>query len=143
MFSDRSFSRVITVRWLFPVALAAIAYVSQAAFAADKVVTDSDKGGVIHLKAGERFEVRLKSNPTTGFMWYVEKESTPVVKLTHQSQADVGDESDDKHFGRPVYQVFKFEARRFGDGVLLLHYVRSWEKPTPEDEQFRIHVYVQ
>jgi len=142
MFLDRSVCRVVSVRWLVPVALAAIACLSQSAFAADKVVTDADKGGVIHLKAGERFEVRLKANPTTGFMWYLEKESTPIVKLTHMSQEDVTDGSEDKHLGRPVYQIFNFEAKRFGDGVLQMHYVRSWEKPTPEDEHFTIHVYV-
>jgi inhibitor of cysteine peptidase len=143
MLLDRLAPRFISVRWLSLLVLAATACVSQAALAADKIITDADKGGVVHLKAGERFEVRLKSNPTTGFMWYLEKESTPIVKLVHQSQADVTDESEDKHLGRPVYQVFSFEARRFGDGVLLMHYVRSWEKPTPEDEQFQIHVYVE
>jgi len=139
---DRLAPRYISVRWLSLLVLAAIACLSHAALAADKVITDGDKGGTIHLKAGERFEVRLKSNPTTGFMWYLEKESTPIVKLVHQSQADVTDDSEDKHLGRPVYQVFSFEAKRFGDGVLLLHYVRSWEKPTPEDEQFQIHVFI-
>jgi len=142
MFSNRIACRFVSIRWLLLVVLAVVTSLSQAAFAADKVITDSDKGGVIHLRASERFELRLKSNPTTGFMWYVEKESTPIVKLVHQSQTDVTDESEDNHLGRPVYQVFNFEARRFGDGVLLLHYVRSWEKPTPEDEQFQIHVFI-
>lgn len=76
-------------------------------------------------------------------MWYVEKESTPLVKLVHQSQVNIEDESENQPFGQPVYQIFTFEARRSGGGVLLLHYVRSWEKPTPDDEQFQIHVVVE
>jgi predicted secreted protein len=140
---DRLAPRFISVRWLSLLLLAAIASLSHPALAADKVITDVDKGGVVHLKAGERFEVRLKSNPTIGFMWYMEKESTPIVRPVRQSHTDVTDESEDKRLGRPVYQVFSFEAKRFGDGVLLLHYVRSWEKPTPEDEPFQIHVFIQ
>jgi predicted secreted protein len=80
-------------------------------------------------------------------MWYVEKESTPLLKLAHQSQTDAPDQSSDQSseqtVGRPVYQVFKFEPRRAGDGILRMHYVRSWEKPTPDDEQFQIHVVIE
>jgi predicted secreted protein len=72
-------------------------------------------------------------------MWYVEKESTPLLKLAHQSQTDVEEPGE----GRPVFQVFRFEPKRGGDGVLRMHYVRSWEKPAPDDEQFDIHVVIE
>jgi inhibitor of cysteine peptidase len=118
---------------------------SQRVAAADKVVTDADKGGIIHLKTGESFELRLKSNPSTGYMWYVEKESTPLLKLVHQSQAEISEsgEPGEPLVGRPVYQVFKFEGKHYGQGVLRLHYVRSWEPATPDDEQFDLHVKVE
>jgi len=29
---------------------------------------------------------------------------------------------------------------RRGRGILLLHYVRSWEKPAPSEKQFAIRV---
>jgi inhibitor of cysteine peptidase len=143
--------RMDSVRWIALLALITIACSAQAALAADKVVTDANKGGTIHLKVGETLEARLKANPSTGFMWYIEKESTPLLKLVHQTQADLpdlssgqpSDQSTPQEAGRPVYQVFKFEAKRPGDGVLLLHYVRSWEKPTPEDEHFDLHVVIE
>jgi predicted secreted protein len=72
-------------------------------------------------------------------MWYVEKESTPLVKLIHQSQTD----ATEPGAGRPVFQVFRFQAKRFGDGVLLMHYVRSWEKPTPDDEKFNLRALIE
>ncbi len=145
MHSDRSVCRVDSVRWFFLLALLAIACLSQAAFAADKVITDADKGGEVRIKFGDRLELRLQSNPSTGYMWYVEKESTPLIKLHHQSQTEVPATAEEQPgmVGRPVFQVFTFETRRRGDGVLLMHYVRSWEKPTPDDEQFKIRVIIE
>ena len=139
MLTARSIRPAVSILSIFLLALAAIACCPQTAFAATKVITDADKGGTVHLRLGDTLELRLKSNPTTGFMWYVEKESTPLLKLAHQSQTDITEPGE----GRPVYQVFRFEPRRGGDGVLRLHYVRSWEKPTPDDEQFDIRVVIE
>ena len=139
MQTARSIRPTVSVLSIFLLAFAAIVCLPQTAFAATKVITDADKGGVVHLRLGDTLELRLKSNPSTGFMWYVEKESTPLLKLVHQSQTDVTEPGE----GRPVFQVFRFEPRRGGDGVLRLHYVRSWEKPAPDDEQFDIHVVIE
>ena len=136
---DRSLRRLGSVRWLFLCMLLAIAFLPQIASAATKVVTDADKGGTIHLKTGELFELRLRSNPTTGYAWYIQPKSTSLLKLVGQSET----EATDPGAGRPIFQIFKFEAKRPDDGVLLLHYVRSWEKPTPDDEQFDLHVSIE
>jgi inhibitor of cysteine peptidase len=142
MLSDRSVRRLYSLRWLLLLVLVAIACSAQTAFAATKVITDADKGGVVHIKLLDRLEVRLSANPSTGFMWFIEKESTPLLKLVHQSQTEA-EQSTKPAVGRPIFQVFQFEPRRAGDGVLRLHYVRSWEKPTPDDEQFEIRVVVE
>jgi predicted secreted protein len=109
---------------------------SQAAFAAPKVITDADKGGSVQLKTGDILEVQLGSNPTTGYMWYVQPKSTNLLKLIGQSQT----QATEPGVGRPIFQIFKFQAKGPGDGILLLHYVRSWEKPAPDEEQFDLHV---
>lgn len=143
MLQDRSNCWVHFVRWFLLLALVAIACHPQAVFAENKVITDADKGGEVHLKAGDTLELRLKSNPATGFMWYIRKESTPLLKLAHQSTTGPADKSNDQSVGRPVSQIFTFEPRRAGDGVLILHYVRSWEAPAPDEERFQIHVFVE
>ena len=134
--SDRSFG---SLGWFFLCVLLAFLCRSGTASAATKVVTDSNKGGQVRLKLGDTLELRLPSNPSTGYMWYVEKGSTPLVKLVHQSQT----EATEPGVGRPVFQVFKFEPKRGGVGVLQLHYVRSWEPPTPEDERFDLRVTIE
>jgi inhibitor of cysteine peptidase len=135
--------RFAFVRWPFLVALLAIACIPQTVSAENKVVTDADKGGEVHLKVGDTLEVRLKANPTTGFMWFIHKESTPLLKLVHQTMTEPTDQSAGQNVGRPVFQVYNFEPRRAGDGVLKLHYVRSWEAPKPAEEQFTIHVFIE
>jgi inhibitor of cysteine peptidase len=122
---------------LLPVILALASH-AQAAFPA-KVMKDADKGAMVRLKAGSVVQIRLKSNPSTGFRWYVHAQSTPLMKLVGQSQTA----PTKPGVGRPIFQIFKFQAVRPGDGVLLLHYVRSWEKPAPDEQRFDLHVLVE
>jgi len=122
--------------WLIPITLLLLVLCTPSAFAATKVVTDADKGGTVEIKMGDTLEVRLNSNPTTGFAWYLQPQSTKLLKLSGQSQTD----ATQPGVGRPIVQIFKFEPRGKGTGVLLLHYVRSWEKPTADDQQFDLHV---
>jgi predicted secreted protein len=143
MLSVRLDRQLDFVRWIFLLALVVIAWLPQTALAATTIITIADRGGAVHLKAGDQLILRLKSNPTTGYMWYVHPHSTPLLKLLRQSQIRAVGPSTRQRLGRPGLQVFTFEARRSGDGILLLHYVRSWEKPSPNEEQFQIHVFIQ
>jgi predicted secreted protein len=122
--------------WLIPITMLLFVLCTPSAFAATKVVTDADKGGTVEIKMGDVLEVRLSSNPSTGYMWYVLKQSTALLKLTSQSQT----EATQPGVGRPIEQIFEFAPKATGTGVLLLHYVRSWEKPSASDEQFDLHV---
>jgi inhibitor of cysteine peptidase len=128
-----------SLRWFFVCVLLAIVFRPETAFAATTVVTDADKGGDIHMKAGDALEVRLPSNPSTGYMWYVHPKSSALFRLSGQSQTGAAEPG----VGRPIVQVFTFQPRRCGDGILLLRYVRSWEKPALGEEQFNLHVVVE
>ena len=109
------------------------------AFGATKTVTDADKGSTVQLKTGDVLEVRLNSNPTTGYEWYVHPQSTKLLKPNSQSQT----QATQPGLGRPIVQVFNFQAATKGTGVLLLHYVRSWEPPDPNEERFDLHVTIE
>ncbi|MDR3776675.1 MAG: protease inhibitor I42 family protein [Terracidiphilus sp.] len=124
--------------WLVLFVLLGIVCSSPKGLAATRVVTDADKGGSAPLKAGDVLELRLKSNPSTGYMWSVLPESTPLLKLVDTSQTA----PTKPGVGRPIFQIFRFQAEHSGEGILLLHYVRSWEKPAADEQQFEIHVVV-
>ena len=54
------------VRLYFLFILLAAAFSSQSAFAANKVITDADKGGTVHLKTGDTLELRTELKRTRG-----------------------------------------------------------------------------
>lgn len=117
-------------------ALLALSCFLQPACAANRVVGDADKGALVQLKLGDTLEVRLQSNPTTGYQWYVHPRSTPLLKLIGQSQT----QAQQPGVGRPGVQIFRFQAVAAGQGVLLLRYVRAWQKALPKEEQFDLQV---
>lgn len=125
--------------WLLLAALFLLAICPAVASAATKVVTDADKGGTVTIKMGDVLEVRLSSNPSTGYAWYLHKQSTALLKLTGQSQT----QATQPGMGRPVVQIFDFAPTGKGTGVLLLHYVRSWEPPDPNEEQYSLHLTIE
>jgi predicted secreted protein len=102
-------------------------------------VTDADNGKTVQIKMGDVLEVRLSSNPTTGFEWYLQKQSTALLKLTGQSWT----QPPPGLVGAPIVQILDFAPTGKGTGVLMLHYVRSWEPPDPNEEQFNLHVTIE
>lgn len=134
----RAVRRFDALLFLFSLAVLAFAFHPQVSFAATRVVTDEDKGSDVQIKVGDTLEVRLASNPSTGYMWYLHPKSTALLKLTGQSQTDAAEPG----VGRPIVQVFTLQSKRAGDGILLLRYARAWEKPALGEEQFTLHVVI-
>jgi inhibitor of cysteine peptidase len=125
-------------QWLL-VAFLLLACGSIVAFAATKVVTDKNNLGTVLIKTGDVLEVQLASNPTTGYEWSVMPQSTTLLKLTGTSET----KPTQSGVGRPITQIFKFQPTGKGHGLLLLHYVRSWEKTSPDEQQFKLNVVIE
>ena len=124
---------------IFLVILFTIACHAGTAHAATKVITDEDKGNDIQLKAGDLLEVRLKANPSTGTRWYVHPKSTTLLKLSAETESPGTDPAAD----RPMVQVFTFEVKRKGDGILLMRYAPANQKPMLGEEERTFHVVVE
>jgi len=139
MRSDRKWRWADSARGLALLAFVAVVLAPPACLAATRMISGADNGGEVHLKTGATLELRLKSNPSTGYMWQVEPGSTPLLKLVRQSQTKAAELG----VGRPIVQVFLFKAVHSGEGLLQLHYVRSWEKQAPDEERFEIHVFIE
>lgn len=132
---------LLLLRWrrsfLALAALLVFAFQPESTLAATRVITDADKGGSVQIKLADILEVRLKCNPTTGYMWYVHPKSTQLLKLVGQPQT----QAREPGVGRPILQVFRFQPVAHGDGILLLHYIRAWEpQVTSNEEQFAVRV---
>lgn len=118
--------------------VAAVLIAVRPAQAAKKVFTEADQGVTVQLKPGGKVEVRLYSNPTTGFRWFVAQEPAAPVELLKQWNS----KSESGLMGAPSYQNFLFRAVGRGKGVLRLHYVRSWEPVNSNERRFELQIVV-
>jgi inhibitor of cysteine peptidase len=89
------------------------------------VLTDAETGSEIEVDSGEQFEVRLDSNPSTGYSWQISEMTTPELVVL-ESQTHVAADTD--LVGAAGTDVFVFTAVG-GAGVLRLEYIRSFDDP--------------
>ncbi|MCA0933631.1 protease inhibitor I42 family protein [Lutimonas saemankumensis] len=83
------------------------------------------------VKQGETFEIKLKSNRTTGYSWFLERglknsilDSVSVQYVIPENAAT----------GAGGTEIWSFRARSKGEARLLFIYKRAWEK---EGDQMR------
>lgn len=88
------------------------------------VATRETDGQLITLRKGDKLQVRLEENATTGYSWTVLNQNPLVCRQL--SDEFMGPNST--LVGAPGIRVMTFEAIAPGDGVLLFNYLRPWEK---------------
>lgn len=91
---------------------------------ADLVVSAQDTGGQIQLATGQVLAVRLRANPSTGYLWQ-------VVQVDEQILRPVGStayEPDSDLLGAPGTVTLRFQPVAAGKTDLALIYHRPWEK---------------
>jgi predicted secreted protein len=115
-------------KWTSTVSLTVLALLFAASCGADepRTYTDTDTGAEIELATGDQFELRLPSNPSTGYQW-IESPSDIGAFLTLVSQTYQAPETD--RVGVAGTEVFRYEATAQGAGILRLEYVRTFEDP--------------
>jgi len=92
------------------------------------VYSDSDTGEEITIDSGERFELRLESNPSTGYLWILD-ENSPMDLIEFESMAHEPFETTDDVVGAAGMDVFTFKGAKEGAGILRLEYIRSFDDP--------------
>jgi inhibitor of cysteine peptidase len=110
--------------------------------AADKVlqVTSGSAGKALDFKVGDRFDITLVGNPTTGYNWEVAGGVDGVIeqsgKVEYHSQGTQPQPGGGGTF------TFHFTAKSKGNTHLKLIYHRSFEKDKPPIETFELTVNV-
>lgn len=92
------------------------------------------------VKTGEKFTIKLASNPTTGYSWRLVSHSLTKLKLIK-----------DKEFIRekpPIpglggYDTFVFQALEPGTPTIILEYAQPWEKDKPAAKRHLIEVVIE
>lgn len=88
--------------------------------------TDPASGTDITLRPGGKLELKLYSNPTTGYFWYLK--DIDASKIDQLSDGYFADPAPEGITGSGGHQMFVFEALATGNSKLVLSYERS-----PED----------
>lgn len=101
-------------------------------------VGEDANGQTIELSAGQKLEIKLAGNPTTGFNWEVSEIDDSIIKQSGEAEY----KSDSDLIGSGGMFTYSFEAVQPGTTTLKLIYHRSWEKDIPPEQEFAITVNV-
>lgn len=81
----------------------------------------------ISSKVGEKVQLKLTSNPTTGYDWYSNyDEVNENIILTSEFKSI--STTNDTIVGAPSYKVYTIEGLKAGTYNIELDYKRAWEK---------------
>ena len=95
----------------------------------------------LSLHVGQQFNLRLPSNPTTGFRWLL-RDSAPQV-LKSLGPEVYSNPEDSGLVGSAGQSSWRFEAAQPGSGRLLLVYRRPWETGVAPAQTFDCQVTVE
>jgi predicted secreted protein len=105
-----------------------------------RTIGDADNGATVELKIGERLEVALSGNPTTGYNWEVQPLDTPVLQQVGERDFEPDDPDADGSGGTVTV---RFDAIAAGQTALRLEYRRPWDDPNaPPHESYVVTVVV-
>jgi inhibitor of cysteine peptidase len=101
------------------------------------VVTEAENGKAVPVKVGESVEVRLKGNPTTGYLWAVTGLSSNTVEQVGEVEYR-RDDAGKRMVGRGGVFVATFKALKPGKTTVRMEYRRPWEKDVTPIETFTV-----
>ncbi len=80
----------------------------------------------IEISKRDEFEIRLKSNLSTGYQWTpkFDPESLEIVEINYESP-------ETNKLGAEGVEVFKLKALKIGDSEMRFSYIKSWEDKPP------------
>lgn len=85
--------------------------------------TDPATGTDITLRPGGALQLKLDSNPTTGYYWYIK--DIDASQIDEVSEQYIADPAPEGIVGSGGHQMFVFEALSTGKSKLVLSYQRS------------------
>jgi inhibitor of cysteine peptidase len=113
------------------------------AWTGDKTVTITDKDAdkKVELSKGDKLQVKLPANPTTGFTWVIASGESDAFKSKGKPAYEPADK-DKKVAGGAGTQTFTFDANAAGETEIVMHYKRVFEKDKEPAKTFKFKVVV-
>jgi len=106
-----------------------------------KALTEKNNGDSFNLEINDVINIRLISNPTTGYRWVLsEKIDDSIISLIDSEF--IQSKKDKELVGTGGYEIFSFKAISKGKTSIILNYERPWEEEVEPLETFEITVSV-
>jgi inhibitor of cysteine peptidase len=103
-------------------------------------LTEKDNGSQITLHAGEKMEIVLPGNPSTGYNWEIQTMDTAILEKVGDTEFT----SDNQGLvGAGGKLILTFEAKKIGNTSLELTYLRPWELNVDPLQKFTLQVTVE
>jgi predicted secreted protein len=112
--------------------LGLFAFIVSCAGGSNKVLTDDDNGKHVKLVSGEKFELRLKSQLSTGFSWKI----ASMKGVARQGDSKIVSAPSDNTVGGQDIQILVFTASEKGEGQIELHYLQQWKEGAQYEKRF-------
>ena len=93
-------------------------------------------GQTVTVASGDRLELGLEENPTTGFRWYIEHDDNGVLILENDAFNPPGNGVS----GSGGTRELVFKVAKQGQTKLRAFYRRSWETQKPPQGTFELTV---
>lgn len=98
-------------------------------------LTRADHNRTAELRVGDRLDVRLPENPTTGFSWAIDENDRRLLALENTAYAPPAEAG---FIGARGQRTFSFAARQPGDVTLKMKYWRVLEGDGSVTERFAV-----
>jgi predicted secreted protein len=122
------------------VVVLAVFLISLPVAAAQRTITEKDNEKLVNLSIGDKLQIKLSGNYTTGFQWEVINGYDDDV-IEQEGKGEYQPEKTDR-IGAGGIATFTFKAIGTGKTDLNLEYKRPWEKNGDVPEDFEITVVV-
>ncbi len=105
------------------------------------ILTEKNSGSTVTASEGDTVSIHLKTNPTTGFMWFADGVPDPEVLRLASSRVEMNNVRQTELCGAPGTRVLDYKVVGPGFAGIKYNYRRSWET-VPPAESFQVRVRV-
>ena len=102
-------------------------------------VTAADIGKTVDIRQGERVNVKLEENATTGYRWAIDRIEEGVLELEDSDFVLASDTG----IGGGGERIFRFRAKSTGTSHVQLKMQREWEGDVPPIQRYDFSIRVE
>jgi inhibitor of cysteine peptidase len=100
-------------------------------------LTETDNGRTIDLRLGDKIQITLPENATTGYRWAIDRYDEELVEAISTEPHYEG-----KAVGSGGEVAFSFQAKKPGAGEIALKHWRHFEGDSSVTNRFRVRLRV-